>query len=454
MLLTHIKRHASNIALEINSQSLTYQNVLKNIQIIQSNLLRTCTKQNIALVAENNLITIQTLLASLMLGKTVFLLNPALTSCLLKKECQNLNIDYLLSNNESFENFIDIKTFVNPTATLTDIIDNSKLGKTVIFSSGTTKEPKKIVTSTLAYLISAKSCCEALNIKSSSRYLHTLPLCHVSGLSPLFRSLYAGGSLVLSADINDLYKTLKNLAITHVSVVLTQLKRLLDNYHHRLTSLEAVLAGGSKIYPDMAQEAYTKKLPLYLSYGMTETSSMISCQNVLKTKNFISSGTLLPHCKLNFSKDNSFQITSSSLFDGYLGEDGSLLRESPFESPDFAKMDEMGFLYILGRKDDVFISGGYNISPSEIEDALLGFEHITHVKILPTKSLEYGTIPVAFYQSDKTINLNKLKEYLRSKLKFYQIPKAFISWQFPHAKPNKNDYDKMLNHFQNINQCS
>ena len=163
-----------------------------------------------------------------------------------------------------------------------------------------------------------------------------------------------------------------------------------------------VLLGGSAAPKSLIEEAIREAIPLYLSYGSTEMGSQIATTPAPITSAQQNSGKLLPYRELSVAKDGELLVKGPCLFQGYL--QGGIIQPQTdndgwFHTSDIGTLSAKNEVTILGRKDNMFISGGENIHPEEIERALMMIEGIVDALVVPIPDDEYGQRPVAFIQS-------------------------------------------------------
>lgn len=280
---------------------------------------------------------------------------------------------------------------------------------TFLFTSGSTGFPKIVCNSFANHYYNAKGVLSALKLTDSSRWLLSLPLNHVSGISILFRCFLSAATVVLSE--NSLVDAIKTHAITHISLVPTQLQRLLPE---KFPTLQCILLGGAPIAPSLLEQAFY--LPIFTTYGMTEMASMIT----------LSSEQFLPHRELKIAGDSEIWVKGKTLFLGYWNpkhEKIDKLQSEWFPTKDLGKFNKDEKLEIVGRKDRLFISGGENIHPEEIEKALCAIPGIQTAVVLPIKDLEFGHRPVAFVKDSTGMhNLISIKEALKPLLPGFKHP--------------------------------
>ncbi|MBM3192033.1 MAG: AMP-binding protein [Chlamydiae bacterium] len=300
---------------------------------------------------------------------------------------------------------------------------------TYLYTSGTSAKPKIAALSYSNFYYSALGALPLLKLDPESRYLLSLPLFHVSGLSPLFRSFLSGATLILPPPSYDLFALIQEKKISHLSLVSTQYVNLLANLSGPLPSLKGVLLGGSAFSTPILEQGLDKKLPLYLSYGLTEMSSTVCCNPLMETKDPTHVGCLLPYRHLQLAPDDEILLHGETLFQGYYDSTTKKLirQNAPFATKDLGRLSGKN-LKILGRKDRLMISGGENIQPEEVEKALLEIPSIQKACVLAVPDNTYGQKVIAFLYPPSTLPYETLKKLLAQKLPGYKIPKAFLPW--------------------------
>ena len=298
---------------------------------------------------------------------------------------------------------------------------------TIIFTSGSTSVPKAALHTFGNHYYNALGSNTNIALRPGNRWLLSLPLYHVGGLSILFRCLLARATVALPEPGAPLAEAIASLSATHVSLVSTQLSRLLREGAD-LGGLEAVLLGGGPIQASLVDEAFARRLPVHTSYGLTEMASQVTTTprgaslKVLRT-----AGRVLPNREVSISKEGEILVRGETLFAGYVeGEelDRPLDADGWFHTRDLGELDEDGYLRVRGRMDNLFISGGENIQPEEIEEALCRLEGIDEAVVVPVPDEEFGARPVAFVRMDDG-ELRDLERKLEPVLPRFKIPISF-----------------------------
>lgn len=317
---------------------------------------------------------------------------------------------------------------------------------TIIFTSGSSASPKAVLLSYGNHYYNALGSNANLPVVPGDRWLLSLPLYHVGGLGVFFRCLLEGGTVVLLDPSVTLADQIARDSITHLSLVPTQLRRLLDDPHFGAasSSLKAILLGGSPIPATLLSDAVENRLPVYLTYGLTEMASQVATG----CSDHPCSPRVLPYRELRITADGEIVVRGETLFKGYV-EDNSIVRpldpDCWFHTGDLGSLDSDGSLTVLGRKDNMFISGGENIQPEQIEHALMSIEGIFDALIVPVDDREYGHRPVAFIRYRSDINLSEpdsempeserlhfdypsLSDELSRTLPRFMLPVAYYPW--------------------------
>lgn len=296
---------------------------------------------------------------------------------------------------------------------------------TILRTSGTTGSPKCALISAAAHRASALSVNAYFNFTKNSTWGLNLPLYHVSGLSILFRAIESGGAIYVAKSHDELVAGLAQKMITHLSLVPAQLKRLLDEKID-LTSLSAVIIGGDALLPKLAKRARAQSVPLFETYGLTETASMIWVRNHQEDDG----GFLLPHADMKIATDNELLVAAKSLFSGYVHDDGRIdpaTIDGFFPTGDIKNRDLQPF--IEGRKCNRIISGGENIQVEEIEAVLDAHPAIATSIVIGVKDTDFGMRPYAYinWRKDPVIE-EELRTYLKERIAPFKIPKKFLPW--------------------------
>lgn len=299
----------------------------------------------------------------------------------------------------------------------------------LILSSGSSGRPKLAQHSWQNHYFSALGAAQNLPL-DGARSLLSLPLYHVGGLAIVVRAALAECCLILPENLS-LNQAVAQLRPSHFSVVPLQLQRLIRD-PEALTALQAcqgILLGGSALPLKLLELAAERELPLLTTYGSTEMSSQVTTTSPGEgLEAWLSAGRLLPHRELKIAASGEIWVRGPSLFQGYQTETGlerPLNAEGWWPSRDRGVWLDSGRLRVLGRLDQMFISGGENIQPEEIEAALLRLPQVQQAIVVPRPDPEYGMRPVAFLAMDQ-VESQKIETQLREYLPKFKLPVAYF----------------------------
>ncbi|WP_297895723.1 o-succinylbenzoate--CoA ligase [Shewanella sp.] len=301
----------------------------------------------------------------------------------------------------------------------------------VILTSGSSGFPKAAVHCLANHIANAKGARSLIPLEQGDAWLLSLPLFHIGGLAILNRCALVGACVVMPDQSLSLSQQIDQDKLTHMSLVPAQLSTLLADTNSQLNSIKALLLGGGAVSIDLLEQLKQRKIASYTSYGMTEMGSQITTGTAL---NDGSSGKLLPKRELKIT-DGVIWVRGECLFMGYLTASGierSVDPEGWFYTKDRGEWDENGNLHILGRIDNMFICGGENIQPEEIEAALKQHPDIDDVIVFAQPDPTFGNLPAAIVRGkiieDMTTIETELEPFLATKIARFKRPRQYYPW--------------------------
>jgi O-succinylbenzoic acid--CoA ligase len=299
---------------------------------------------------------------------------------------------------------------------------------TVVYTSGTTGRPRAVSLTYGNWLANAQGSAIALGLDLSERWLCALPLSHVGGLSILMRSVVYGTTAVLhpSFEVGAVLGALTDASsrVTLVSLVPTMLARLLDAGLARPPALRWALLGGGPIAPALLRRADAAGVPVAPTYGMTEACSQI-----------VTFGWPLVGAEVRLGGEREV-LVRGPMVASVVDDEGWL------HTGDLGAWDPHGRLEIVGRKSDVIVTGGENVSPVEVEAVLLEHEAVLEAAVYARPDAEWGEAVVArvVLRDGVAVDGGELRAWCRARLAGFKVPKAV---EFAEALP-RTETGKLL----------
>ncbi|MCL4222866.1 MAG: AMP-binding protein [Myxococcales bacterium] len=263
----------------------------------------------------------------------------------------------------------------------------------VVFTSGSTGRPKGVVLAHAAAAAAVAASARHLGTRADDRWLLALPPAHVSGLGVILRSVAAGTPPLVAAggDRASVAAALAGDEVTLASLVPTQLAALLDDPGWRPPPrLRAVLVGGAAAAPALVARARARGVPVLTTYGMSETCGQVATCPPGATPPPGAVGRPLPGVTVvagTRAAPATIVVRTAAAFTGYLDE--------PRPDPDAVVTTDLGFvedgwLFVVGRRDDVIITGGEKVHPAAVEAALLAVPGVAAAGVVAIADPRWG----------------------------------------------------------------
>ena len=323
----------------------------------------------------------------------------------------------------------------------------------LLFTSGTTGDPKAAVLRHRHLTSYVFSTVEFMGAEEHHAALVSVPPYHIAGMATILTSVYGGRRLLYlpAFDADRWVGLAHDEHITHAMVVPTMLGRILDVLEERggtLPDLVHLAYGGGRM-PVPTIERALSVLPgvgLVNAYGLTETSSTVAVlspddhrvaygSDDPKVRARLGSvGRPLPSLEVEirdpFGKPvpagerGEIYVRGEQVAGEYLGKGQVLTDDGWFPTNDGGWLDDAGYLYVEGRLDDVIVRGAENISPGEVEDALLAHPAVAEACVVGIPDDEWGesVAAVVVLHADQTTTVDELKAWVRDRLRSARTP--------------------------------
>ncbi len=330
----------------------------------------------------------------------------------------------------------------------------------IVYTSGTSGEPKGVVLSYRNLLATAVGAAFHVGTLPSDRWLACLPLCHVGGLAILARSVLAGSAVVLHErfDPEAVAHALDRDGITLASFVPAMLEQVLTLRGDTPPppTLRAALLGGAPAPAALLERAAKAGWPLLPTYGLTEACSQVATLPPGTPLRADGGGLRpLPGVELRIADEDGRPVPTGAIGEilvrgdtvttGYWRRpeaNQALLAGGWLHTGDLGALDEHGALRVVGRRDDRMITGGENVHPAEIETALLAHPDVADVGVGGVADPTYGQRVSAWIvrRPGSAIDGATLDRFARARLAPYKVPRV---WHFVSALP-RNPGGKLL----------
>ncbi len=272
----------------------------------------------------------------------------------------------------------------------------------VVATSGSTGSVKYVLHSASTLLASANATHAYLDAQPGERWALRLPLTHIAGLMVLVRSLLLNSPLSENGE--------------YQAVVPTQLFRALrgDETLAPLKNAKAVLVGGGPSDVKLIEEARAAGIKAITTYGMSETAG--GC---------VYNGRPLTGVKILLDSAQQIFVSGPQVALGYL-HDSTGFQDGGFLTQDIGQWREDGLLEILGRADDIVISGGQKILLGAIEERIRSMPGVIDVHLFTRKSAEWGDEVVCAVAGGKSITLSSIRDHVAERFPRSSAPRALI----------------------------
>ncbi|WP_047983648.1 o-succinylbenzoate--CoA ligase [Ornithinibacillus californiensis] len=330
---------------------------------------------------------------------------------------------------------------------------------TIIYTSGTTGFPKGVIHSYGNHWWSAVGSALNLGLTESDKWLAVLPFFHVGGLSIFLKSVIYGMPVYLLERFDEqvVLNAIQNRGVTIASVVTVMVQRILELLKDNQfpSHFRCMLLGGGPAPVPLLEKAKEKSIPVFQSFGMTETSSQVVTLSPRDALEKIgSAGKALFPAQIQI-KDCEPEEIGEILVKGPMVTKGyynnqeanqNSFNDGWLSTGDLGYVDDEGFLFVVDRRKDLIISGGENIYPSEIESVLLAFDGIKEVGVTGKPDDHWGQVPIAFIvPNNNTISKEEILNFAQQKLAKYKLPKEIhIINSLPRNASNKLLRNKLL----------
>jgi len=348
-------------------------------------------------------------------------------------------------DSDAYEELLARQSEDEPTADQPVGLDTAHI---IMYTAGTTGRPKGAVLSQGASFWNAINLTLDMNFTPDDRNLSVLPMFHIGGIG-LFTLpvLYMGGMVVIQrtfdpAETLHLLKKEKITLFFGVAAVFLFLIQHTDFNSEAFANVRVVMSGGAPLPESLVRQYHAAGIVLQQGFGMSEAApSIATLSKDLALEKAGSIGRALFHVEA--------KVVDGDMNDLPAGAEGELVIRGPnlmqaywnrpeatreafeggwFHTGDIARMDADGDLYIVDRKKDMFISGGENVYPAEVENAIFELPQVAETAVIGAKDDQWGEVGRAMVvlKPDNQLDEAEVIDFLKGRLAKYKVPKQVI----------------------------
>jgi len=306
----------------------------------------------------------------------------------------------------------------------------------IMFTSGTTGEPNGVRLTRRNLLASAEASAYRLGVAPDDRWLCCLPTYHMGGFAPIVRTALHGTTLVVQRefDAEATATIIDEHSITDVSLVPTMLDRMLDTGWTPPDTLDSVLLGGAPAEEALIERAIDRGVPVYPTYGTTETASQIATATPKQAVEHTGTvGQPLVNTTVRIRLDGKpaqpgdvgeLVVSGPTVTPGYLDADRTTeaFDEAGLHTGDLGYRDADGRLWIEGRRDDRIVSGGENVDPERVATALCEHPDVEDAAVVGLDDPEWGQRVAALVVG--SVDSETVEAHCRDRLAAFEVPKT------------------------------
>jgi long-chain acyl-CoA synthetase len=461
-----VRRFPERAAVLDTHQVITYAELERRAASVAHRIAERCTGSTIGLLYSNRPEFAPLLLGAMWAGKTVTVLPTPAPPQLLKLMCHETGVDLVMTSEEFVPNVVaaGVPCWIGDTSPEFDPADVPQQSRVreaavLLYTSGTTGRPKAVALSEANILANCEGLRNATGYDSNAVMLAALPLFHAYGLTVTTLLPLTTGAIVVVPERfvpRQVLQLIEKHRVTCLIAVPGQFRVLLkEPTRIDASSLWLCIAGAERLPEHIAVE-FRERFGhrLLQGYGTTELSPVIT----FSPPNDYTDGSVgrpLPNIKITIRGEDDeilptgqigeVCVAGPSVMMGYLGDQNATackIRDGVLHTSDKGYLDKDGFLFLVGRADDLVKISGEKVYPSEVENALETIDGVEEAAVIAVPDVKHGSRLHAFVQllPGATMTDVELRSACRGMMEHYKIPRSFsFVEQMPRTITGKTD---------------
>ncbi|MBN2525519.1 MAG: AMP-binding protein [Deltaproteobacteria bacterium] len=437
-IFTCAKKFKDALLLQFANQSYSFNELAAHCAPVCDHIHQIPEERTIVLKAHNHPSTVIIVLAAWHCRRKIALLHGKSTLAEKHQFKTKLADAYFIDDCSQFVQQSRASVFTgqsktNARATAPGVLSQSE---SILFTSGSSGIAKGVILPETTLAAAAMASETHLGWAKDDKWILNLPLAHVGGLSILIRCLLAGKCAILHPrfDLPLIFDDIAMQGASMISLVPTTLHRLMaSDEWKRLRSLRVILLGGAAASDTLRDQWQRRQLPVFETYGMTETASQVATVPASAITDATRPGLKpLQGVQVDIVDKNGvsmpalthgrIRILGPTVMRGYLGHPPV---DGVFVSADVGYLDENAYLHVLGRADDIIITGGENVYPATVENSLKTVDGIREAVVFGVSDDEYGQlIAAALYVDTEIFSMDVLSASLEAHFPSHQKPRC------------------------------
>lgn len=464
IIQTAARIYPDRVALIFEEERITYRELKDRIVRVASFLkerFEIRKNQKIAFVCRNHSPYIYSLFASARLGAGIYFLNPDMGKEAFVSLLKRRTFDLLIYDEEWTDAIVKSGYRDKSLSTQTGIffafdkenyristsIKRSNSGKIVVLTSGSTGNSKAIPrkTSATAFISLFIYLLKQLGLsRYNSLYLAT-PVYHGFGLAALFVALVLGKKVFMQKrfDAKEICHRIQEEQVEVITLVPSMLQRMLKENRNQLDSLQCIVSGGAMLPQAVIEEAQRQLSgnKIFNLYGSSEAGFCIMATPTDLDYSSKTIGKPVKGVQVKIINPQGEEVENGTTGEICIRCKWSVRSDEWIPTGDLGYADMNGYYYLMGRTDDMIVSGGENVYPYELEQLLLKHPQITSAAVIGVADREFGQRLKAFIiPSDKSLTVQDIKDWLYTRCARYQMPKDMVFMnEFPLTGSGKID---------------